>query len=612
MKIHFPFKVGFVGLVLSAFAVAGPRGYCGEDRDQTLSADTHAKVRLTQAEQDWVKAHPHVRWGADPNWPPFSSFDRQGKLVGIDADITRLVAERVGLKLTFVQTASWSEVFEKAKAGEVEFLSATARSPERLELFNYSDDYGQFPVVVITRDTSPFILSLDLKSITAAQPRDHAITSRLQADYPMVRFVLTDTSEDALRLVARGKANATVVNLAVATRIVRLNGLTNLKISGVTRYTFPLHFAVRKDAPELLAILNKGLATLTPREEENIYAAHLTPDIGKARDWSVWRRRALYSLLIGVPLAGALIFWNRGLASQIRRRKAAEADLREARDRVQQHAHALDLRVKEVERLNLDLKSANEDLEAFSGSASHDLRAPLRRVHAFTELISETENQLTPDSRQWLANISDQTRRMDDLIRDLLHFARLGRAELHTDSVDLTRVVNAVVEDFRPQYSDRDVRWSVGELGRVSGDAGLLRLAVSNLIDNALKYSRRTPQTCIKIDVRPEQDGEEEKVFYIQDNGCGFDPASAGALFTPFKRLHHGKDYEGTGIGLANVKKIIQKHHGRIWFESQVGQGATFFFSLPIAPPLPTPAPASRERVQTSSPEPQLETLHHH
>src|SRR5262249_18450319 len=153
-----------------------------------------------------------------------------------------------------------------------------------------------------------------------------------------------------------------------------------------------------------------------------------------------------------------------------------------------QHARDLDLRVSEVERLNLDLQAANQDLDAFSSSASHDLRAPLRRVSAFAGFIStETENQLTTESRQWLKEITNQSRRMDQLIQDLLLFARLGRAELRKHSLDLKQLVNEAIEEFRPQFRERDVEWSVGELGRVDGDAGLLHLAVANLIDNALK-----------------------------------------------------------------------------------------------------------------------------
>ena len=143
--------------------------------------------------------------------------------------------------------------------------------------------------------------------------------------------------------------------------------------------------------------------------------------------------------------------------------------------------------------------------------------------------------------------------------------------------------------------------WSVGALGRVYGDPGLLHQVVANLLDNALKYTRRSPQARIKIDRLPDESADHENVFYIQDNGCGFDPDEAGALFTPFHRLTHDEQYEGTGIGLANVKKIILKHRGRIWAKSRPGKGATFFFALPDAPQPPLSEPLETEETHSRS-----------
>jgi ABC-type amino acid transport substrate-binding protein len=279
-----------MALLIGLWNIAGTRAHAALDRPDTNSG---VRIKVTAAEEQWIQTHPQVRWGFDPDWPPFSSFDSYHRLTGIDADLTRLVARRTGLQLSMVSGASWADVYAKAIAGDVDFLSATAKTDERQAAFDYTTAYAAFPVVVVTRNEAPFLTTMpDLRSLTIAAARDHVITEQLKRDFPTSRLILTDNPEQALKLVAHGSADATVQNLAVACRAIRLNGLTNLKLSGITHYEFPLRFAVRKDAPELTSILNKGLATITADEQETIFAAHLTPDIGKARDWSAWRRRA--------------------------------------------------------------------------------------------------------------------------------------------------------------------------------------------------------------------------------------------------------------------------------------------------------------------------------
>jgi signal transduction histidine kinase len=539
-------------------------------------------VQLTAEEQAWLKNHSEVRWGADPDWPPFSSWNRNNQLIGIDADIVRLVAARVGLRVKPVIASSWPEVFAKAKAGEVDFLSATAKTPERLAIFDYTEQYGVFPVVIITRDDAPFLTtSANLQSLRISEPRGNVITWRLQQDCPSTNIVLTDNAEQAIRLVSLYRVDATVQNLAVASRVIRVNGLTNLKIAGVTRYEFPLSMAVRKDMPELRAILDKGLATITPSEVERIYAAHLTPDIDKARNWGLWRRVAIDSVLIGGVIIGSVVFWNCCLVRQIRQRRTAEASLRETRDRLEERTYELDRRITEAQRLNAELRVANQDLESFSSSVSHDLRSPLRRIGTFTELLKlESGDRISEEAAQWLTTIMKETKNMDHLIHDLLEFARLGRAELRKQPVRMRELVMKVIADFRGQTANRKVVWKIGDLGEVDGDPHLLRYALVNLIDNALKYTRRRAEARITIDVCPNTFDDVSAVLFVQDNGSGFEMCSAKNLFKPFERLHKDQEFEGTGMGLANVQRIIQRHGGRIWCESEPDKGATFYFTL--------------------------------
>jgi signal transduction histidine kinase len=173
---------------------------------------------------------------------------------------------------------------------------------------------------------------------------------------------------------------------------------------------------------------------------------------------------------------------------------------------------------------------------------------------------------------------------MDLIIRDLLELARLGRRELRKQRVNMVHLVKSAIEDFQPQLHDRQIVWQVGELGDVYADPQLLRLALTNLLDNALKYTRHTPQTQITLGIAPDAADNSEATFYIRDNGCGFDMKEAKKIFEPFERLPQADYYEGIGIGLANVSKIIQKHGGKIWCKSAPSEGATFYFTLPVCP----------------------------
>jgi PAS domain S-box-containing protein len=230
-----------------------------------------------------------------------------------------------------------------------------------------------------------------------------------------------------------------------------------------------------------------------------------------------------------------------------------------------------------------EMATVNQELEAFSYSVSHDLRAPLRHIHGYVEMLrGVTAGQLSEKGTRYLQTIADASVEMGELIDDLLAFSRVSRAEILATSVPLDELVTDVIRGLEMATSGRAIVWQIAALPRVMGAASLLRQVFANLIDNALKYSRtRTPAT-IEIGVAGHEG--DRAIFFVRDDGVGFDMQYAHKLFGVFQRLHRAEDFEGTGIGLATVRRIVGRHGGRVWVEGAVNKGAAFFFTLELSP----------------------------
>jgi len=248
----------------------------------------------------------------------------------------------------------------------------------------------------------------------------------------------------------------------------------------------------------------------------------------------------------------------------------------------------------EIERLNAELEqrvlertaqldATNKELEAFAYSVSHDLRAPLRHISGFSELLAARSAGVLDDrGRHYLETITTSVGQMGVLIDDLLQFSRTGRAALQIAEVDMEAALREALEPLQRETEGRDVEWSIGPLPAVIGDRALLRQVWANLLGNAVKYTRGRAPARIEVGARDgDGDGASEDVFWVRDNGVGFDMQYAHKLFGVFQRLHSSAEFEGTGIGLANVQRIIDRLGGRVWAEAELDQGAVFYFSLP-------------------------------
>jgi PAS domain S-box-containing protein len=233
---------------------------------------------------------------------------------------------------------------------------------------------------------------------------------------------------------------------------------------------------------------------------------------------------------------------------------------------------------EQVNRVNSDLQNTVKELEAFTYSVSHDLRAPLRHISGFSKILSEEfSGSLPPEGKHHVQRIQEGTRRMGQLVDDLLNLGRVGRKELSLQVAGLRSIVDDVIQSLDLDICDREVEWKIGDLPYVECDTALMHQVWQNLLSNALKFTR--PRSHAVIVIGQEQ-REGKAVIYVRDNGVGFSMKYADKLFGVFQRLHRAEDFEGTGVGLATVQRIIQKHGGRIWAEAELDKGASFYFTL--------------------------------
>ncbi|MBC3888840.1 PAS domain S-box protein [Acetobacterium paludosum] len=280
--------------------------------------------------------------------------------------------------------------------------------------------------------------------------------------------------------------------------------------------------------------------------------------------------------------AAELIIANKELAFQNEEKDKRAAELVHAneklacqKEKIEKFNNQLECRV--IER-TAELESLNKELEAFSYSMSHDLKAPLRHIAGYISLLIKKYGSLFPkEGEHYLDMISFSVENMNELIEGLLHFSRSGRIDMNKKILNMNEIVNTLIQPIKEQEIERKIEFNIEPMPLAFGDLEMMKSVWANLIENAVKFTRKEDFTKIVIGANEEKD---ENIYYIKDNGVGFDMNYSSKLFTVFQRLHLRKDYEGTGIGLATVKRVITRHGGKIWAESKVGEGASFYFSL--------------------------------
>lgn len=519
---------------------------------------------LSAEDRAWLAQHPTIRVGYDPGWPPFSVRDGQGKFSGIDADLLALLARRFGFKFEFVTRPTWPEVYDAAKAGEIDVLVGTARTTERARDFLFTRPYLTFPVVIVTRTNEPIVWSvLDLVGRRVAGVRGYVATSELQRAYPDLAFQLTDTVQQGLAMVSNGKADAFVTNLPNVSFVAKTQGLTNLKIAGVMPQTFDLRYAVRRDWPELVGILDRAGASLSEADRQAVVHPWIRVDYARVIRWDLVWKTALVTILVGALGVGFILHRNRRLAREL---------------------VARNLLLEQVEKAHRQLEVLHQDRSELMHMAAHDLRSPLTAIAIGLDQIQPSGSGGGGELEE---RLKGAVRQMGRLIDDLLdvHTLEDGKREFRFAPVDFSALVRDMVDGLTATAARKGIvleyQPSAEILRWVPADDAALRQVVDNLLSNAIKFS--PPNSRVRVSLRH---WNESIRLEIQDSGPGVPLAEKERIFSKYARgtARPTAGEKSTGLGLAIVRQLVTAMNGRVWCDNAGEKGALFVVTFPITP----------------------------
>lgn len=339
-----------------------------------------------------------------------------------------------------------------------------------------------------------------------------------------------------------------------------------VKDTGIRQTADPIHYV-----KAMLNILEDSEAEKLALEAAQKAILNILIDFEDERNNLVDIHKAVLNILEDVDTVKNRIEQiNHEMTEEVVSRKGAEEKIRKFNTELEQRI---------AERM-VQLKESNENLEAFAYAVTHDLRAPLRHIDGFIIMLKENLRTANVDkSSHYMEVISNSTKKMATLLDDLLQFSRISRDEILKSEINMEVLVRDIIQKLKPETEGREIKWKIAPLELVRGDANMLRIVLLNLISNALKFTRT--KKIAKIEIGCDTSNQNELVFFIRDNGVGFDMNYVNKLFGLFQRLHSADKFEGNGIGLANIRRIITRHGGRTWAEGKVDGGASFYFSLP-------------------------------
>ena len=548
---------------IEAYLYGRPRERIGKNLGESK------KILLADDEKKWIRDHPVIRLGIDPEFVPFEFFAEDGKYSGIASDYVDILRERLGLNIEVVHGLSWKEAVDKIRDRQIDLLACVGKTRERTSFLNYSRPYLDFHGVIITRTDMPFITGLDsLRNMKVAVQVNTSHEGYLK-DNTDIEPILYNTSQEGIRAVSDGKVDAFVGHLATCTYWIRKLNLTNLKVAAPTSQEMQkLHFAARKDWPELIKIINKGLASVTEQEKNEISQRWVYIKYENGVDIAHIRQLAMKFAVAILVIFVVFIVWNRTLKKQINERIAAESALKERTDKLAQ--------------ANIRLQGLDKLKSMFIASMSHELRTPLNSIIGFTGIIlGGMSGDITNEQRKQLGMVKSSASHLLELINDVIDVSKIeaDKVELAIEEFDLAALVHDVYKSFETMADEHGLKITFEPSERliVSSDKRRTRQVVMNLVSNAIKFTDKG-----RIDIKLAKTEALAEVS-VADTGIGIRKEDIGRLFQAFSRIAtDNRLTEGSGLGLYLSRKIAKLLGGDIKAASEPGKGSVFTLALPL------------------------------
>jgi two-component system sensor histidine kinase/response regulator len=546
---------GFIVLALVMLAAIAVPCFGAED-----------DISWTKNELAFMEAHPVIRLGVDPGFVPFEFIAEDGEYKGIAADYLALISERTGLRFEVVRGLAWPEAYDLALSGGVDVLPAIGKTDERQQYFLFSEPYYYYKRVIVTRDTETEISGIDdLVGLTVAVQRNSSHHSYLMS-FPGINLSLYDSVEAGLTAVATSTERAFVGNLATTSYLVRLHAMTGLRfVSFEAEKQQALYFAVRRDWPELISILNKALDSIPQAERTAINNKWI--ELDTHIDYGpLIRTLSIIGGLVAVAL-GVSGFWIVRLQREIQHRKQIQIDLEQAK--------------READK-------ANEFKSSAMARMSHEIRTPLNAITGMSYLLKKTEISLTQS--MYIDRITQAANSMLSIINDILDFSAIeaGKVEIQVAPFSMDQVIQNVVSIVSYKINEQGIGFRLTRDPQVPnwflGDSKRIEQVLLNVLNNAAKF---TTAGEVSLDIRLV--AKENDIYHvsviIKDTGIGMSEEQMARLFTPFEQGDSSinRRFGGSGLGLSIVKNLLDLMGGEIEVFSTPGEGSTFIIRLSLS-----------------------------